>query len=187
WRSLTSIKVVHVVGNPGIGKAGSKSVIGAVWDHAGGGDAAIGIEINKVLLRWAADHSAENANALCIFGIRHAPDELINNSVHTPIGLNRQGIGCGGHSHARTDLLVERSELVPPPNLDGARQLTGLVILVACFSYQQRRRIESELESVIVADLRIARAARSGRVAIIDAEHESPCVIRLDCNTHARR
>src|SRR5262249_33263354 len=86
---------------------GSKSVIGAMRDHTAEGDPAIGIEIDKILLRWAADHSAENANALWIFAIRHAPDEVINNSVHSPVGLNRHGIGRGGHSHPRTKLLAE--------------------------------------------------------------------------------
>src|SRR5689334_190866 len=97
---------MHVIGYAGIGEACSKSVIGSVREHAAEGDAAISIEIDQVFFRRTADHSSEYANTLWIFAARHAPNKLINNSVHSPVGLNRHRIWCDGYGHARAGGLL---------------------------------------------------------------------------------
>ena len=89
---------------------------------------------------------------------------------------------------SRTEgLIVEGSELVPSADFDRPRQVTILIVLIAALRNQKRRRIESEVESVIVADLRIAGAVSAGGIAIVHAEHEAPSVIRLECDAHAGR
>ena len=80
---------------------------------------------------------------------------------------------------------MESSEVVPSADFDGAWQPSILIVFVAALRHQQRRRIEAELESIGVADLRVAGAVGAHGIAVIYADHQAPLVIRLERDADA--
>ena len=95
--------------------------------------------------------------------------------------------GDGDQCAARIEtLILEAAEMVPAADLDGAGEPV-LIVLVGALDHQQRLIVELEIETVIVAALRVFTGARRCGVAIIDADHDAELVVRVDGDAHAGR
>ena len=68
--------------------------------------------------------------------------------------------------------MLERAEMIPAADLDGARKPALLIVAIDAFDHQQRIVVELEVETVIVAALRIGIGARRRGIAVIDADHQ---------------
>ena len=82
--------------------------------------------------------------------------------------------------------MFESAEMIPAAKLERARERLCLIVLIGAFDHQQRGRVEAEVESVVVADLRVAAGTVRRGIAIIDADQETQFAVRGDGGENAR-
>ena len=103
-------------GDASIGEANAEGVIGPVRYHAGKGNPGLSVEVDEILRRRRAHDTPEQADALRILAARHAPDELIDDAVETPIAVDRpariEGDADGQAARIET-LILEGAEVIP--------------------------------------------------------------------------
>src|SRR6185312_9951881 len=112
---------MRLLGDAGIGEADCERVGGAPGDHAGEGDAAVGVEVYDIAIGWCANDAGKHPHARRVLASRHAPNELIDDAVEAPIVVERPaGIaGLGEGQTVRIEAqMFESAEVIPAPKLE---------------------------------------------------------------------
>src|SRR5512143_3204030 len=68
-----NVQAMRLAGDTRIGEADCKRIGGAPGDHAGEGDAAVGVEVDDIAVGWCADDAGKHPHAYRVLASRHTP------------------------------------------------------------------------------------------------------------------